>query len=50
MSNSKETYIICNMTVLCGEEETNTFEVPNEWSERKSKHISTYHDNVSTVW
>jgi len=30
VSNSKETYIICNMTVFCGEEETKTLEVPNE--------------------
>jgi len=30
VSNSKETYIICNMTMFCGEEETNTLEVPNE--------------------
>ena len=37
VSNSKETYIICNMTVFFGEEETNTLEVPNEWSERKSQ-------------
>ena len=29
------------MTVFCDEEETNTFEVPNEWSERKS------HNNTS---
>jgi quinol monooxygenase YgiN len=51
-SHSKETNIVFKMIVFCDEEETNTFQVPNEWSERKSlkKHISMYHDNVSTVW
>jgi len=33
---SKETNIIFKLTMFCVEEETNTFEVPNEWSERKS--------------
>jgi len=37
VSNSKGNNIIFKMTVFCDEEETNTFEVPNEWSERKSQ-------------
>jgi len=40
-SNCKGNNIIFNMTVFCDEEETNRFEVPNEWSERKS------HNNTS---
>ena len=36
VSNCKGNSIICNVTVFCDGEETNTFEVPNEWSERKS--------------
>jgi hypothetical protein len=35
-SHSKETYIVFKMTVFCDEEETNTFQVPNEWSDGKS--------------
>jgi len=34
--HSKETNIIFKMTMFCDEEETNTFEVLNEWNERKS--------------
>jgi len=34
--HSKETNIIFKMTVFYDEEETNTFQVPNEWNERKS--------------
>ena len=30
VSNCKGNNFICNMTVFCDEEETNTFEVPNE--------------------
>ena len=37
VTHSKETYIMFNMTMFCDEEETNTFEVPNEWSERESQ-------------
>jgi len=37
VSNSKVNYIIFNMTVFCDGEETNTFEAPNELSERKSQ-------------
>ena len=36
------------MTMFCDEEETNTFQVPNERSEGKS-YVSMYHENVSTV-
>jgi hypothetical protein len=35
-SHSKETNIVFKMTMFCDEEETCTFQVPNEWSERKS--------------
>jgi len=41
VSNSKGNNIIFNMTVLCDEEETNTFEVSNEWSERNSQNNIT---------
>ena len=41
VSNYKGNNIICNMTVFCDELETNIFEVPIEWSERKS------HNNTS---
>ena len=41
VSNCKGNNIIFNMRVFCDEEETDTFEVPNEWSERKS------HNNTS---
>ena len=34
--HSKETNIIFKMTMFYAEEDTNTFQVPNEWSERKS--------------
>jgi len=30
VTHSKKTYIIFNMTMFCDEEETNTFQVPNE--------------------
>jgi len=36
VKHSKETNIIFKMTVICDEVETNTFRVPNEWSERQS--------------
>ena len=37
VTHSKQTYIMFNMTMFSDEQETNTFEVPNEWSERKSQ-------------
>ena len=39
---SKETNIIFNITMFCDEEEINTFEVPNEWSERVTKLTHKY--------
>ena len=41
VTNSKGNNIIFNMTVFCDEEETNTFEVSNEWSERNSQNNIT---------
>ena len=39
------------MPMFCDEEDTNTFQVPNEVRENhKYNTLGTYNDNVNTIW
>ena len=49
-SYSKETNSIFKMTMFCDEEDTNTFQVPNEVKKNhKYNMLGMYNDNVNTI-